>query len=156
MNPLKRRIWHKSSPHQVMLPWTNADFMDLCTRCGACETACETQVIVKGDGGFPRVDFSQGECTFCYQCVDSCDVAGIFMPRETLPWQHVAVVNESACLPYQQITCRSCSDGCDERAITFKLQLGREARPTIDINACTGCGGCISICPTKAIEVALQ
>ena len=48
-------------------PWSvnEADFTDKCTRCGDCILVCETQIIVKGDGGFPEIQFDKGECTFC-------------------------------------------------------------------------------------------
>jgi Fe-S-cluster-containing hydrogenase component 2 len=34
---------------------------------------CPEGIILKGDGGFPEVNFLQGECTFCQKCVESCD-----------------------------------------------------------------------------------
>ena len=51
----------------VQLPWSVSwdEFITDCTRCGDCLTACPEQILVKGDGGFPTVDFLRGECTFC-------------------------------------------------------------------------------------------
>ena len=54
-------------------PWSvnEEDFTDKCTRCGDCILVCETQIIVKGDGGFPEIQFDKGECTFCQKCVNN-------------------------------------------------------------------------------------
>ncbi|WP_087017009.1 ferredoxin-type protein NapF [Thaumasiovibrio subtropicus] len=158
MDSSKRQFWkralgQKRSPNEVSLPWTQADFTERCTRCRACVDACETAVIKVGDGGFPVVDLSQGECTFCYACAAHCDVDGLFSSQSETPWQHKVQVLDAVCLPYQQVTCRSCSDSCETRAIRFQLQLKQEATPEIDINQCTGCGSCVSVCPTNAIEV---
>jgi ferredoxin-type protein NapF len=56
----------------IRLPWVINEqyFIDDCTQCGDCITSCEEKIIVKGDGGFPEIDFSKGECTFCQKCID--------------------------------------------------------------------------------------
>lgn len=134
------------------LPWVKeAQFTDLCTQCGECVKHCPTQIIRASDGGFPRVDFQLGECTFCYQCADVCPEP-LFLPKTEPAWQAKAAISAS-CLATQNVDCRSCGDSCEPFAISFKLAVGKVAQPQIDLSRCTGCGACVSICPTSAISI---
>ncbi len=151
----RRRLFSRKSAEDVspLLPWVKiADsFTDNCTRCGNCVAACETNIIVNGDGGFPTVDFSKGECTFCYQCAQACPEP-IFLQQTESPWQAKARINQN-CLAEKNVECRSCSEMCDTMAIQFKLQLNKVAQPVINWDDCSGCGACVSVCPTAAIHV---
>ncbi|WP_071608912.1 ferredoxin-type protein NapF [Entomohabitans teleogrylli] len=134
-------------------PWSGDEhhFVDHCTRCNACITACETRVIERGAGGYPEVNFSNGECTFCYACASACPQA-LFSTRETTPWHYRIAVNDS-CLARHQIECRSCEDTCETRAIRFRPTLSGTARPEIEPADCTACGACIAGCPASAIQM---
>ncbi len=44
--------------------------------------------------------------------------------------------------------CFSCKDPCLSNAIEF---LGM-FRPSIKADLCTGCGFCVSVCPTQAVH----
>ena len=153
VNLSRRQLFtRRQTPDLPALPWLKAgQFTDLCTQCGECVTHCPTQIIRPSDGGFPRVDFQQGECTFCYLCAEVCPEP-LFLPKTEPAWQASAVIN-AACLAEQNVDCRSCGDSCEPFAISFKLAVGRVARPQIDLNTCTGCGACVSICPTAAITI---
>lgn len=134
------------------LPWLKeALFTELCTQCGECAKHCPTQIIRRADGGFPRVDFQQGECTFCYRCAEVCPEP-LFLAKTEPAWQARAVIDAN-CLAEKNVDCRSCGDSCEPFAISFKLAVGRVAQPQIDINSCTGCGACVAICPTSAIAI---
>ncbi|KJY72613.1 ferredoxin [Vibrio coralliilyticus] len=152
----KRRFFStkKLEDQELYLPWLSqpAFFTDQCTRCGKCADACETQIIVKGDGGFPRVDFSVDECTFCYQCADACPEP-LFNPKTEQPWNAKATINES-CLAKQNVDCRTCGDMCEPMAITFKLEVGKVAQPILNLDECNACGACVSVCPTSSINVS--
>ena len=134
-----------------LLPWIiDAKlFLENCTQCGDCVSACPEKIIVKGDGGFPNIDFDLGECDFCGQCAEICKEP-IFKPTTEPPWQKKALINKT-CLAHENIYCRSCAESCETQALTF--QLGLSAVPQIDNDLCTGCGACVAPCPTKAIEV---
>ena len=56
----------------------------------------------------------------------------------------------AACVEPRGVTCRRCGEACDSGAIKFRLQRGG-AQPLLDIATCTGCGDCLSVCPTSAI-----
>ena len=135
-------------------PWAmpEAGFLAACTRCDACIGACPTQVVVRGDGGFPEIDFLRGECTFCRACLDACTPAALQAPANTLPWHYVAVIEET-CLAWDNVVCRTCGDLCEAGAIRFRPQLGQAARPEIDLTLCTGCGACVAPCPSRAVRV---
>ncbi|WP_407330387.1 ferredoxin-type protein NapF [Enterovibrio sp. 27052020O] len=151
----RRRFFLRStqSTQNQPLPWIKDSmaFTDQCTRCGECQRACEENIIVPGDGGYPSIDFNKGECTFCYACAQHCPES-LFLPEIEQPWQQVIAIKES-CLAKQNIECRSCNDACDTRAIRFQHQLGSVAQPQIQISDCNGCGACIAPCPVNAISM---
>lgn len=135
------------------LPWIAdwENFTDQCTRCGDCIRACEQKVIVSGDGGFPTINFNQGECTFCYACAAQCPEQ-LFKPESDKPWDQVVTINDQ-CLTQKGVECRSCSDACETRAIRFQLTMGHVAQPKLNQQDCTGCGACIVPCPANAIAM---
>ncbi|WP_260261683.1 ferredoxin-type protein NapF [Vibrio intestinalis] len=154
----KRRLFSRKVVHDetVRLPWlTNpAAFTDLCTQCGACIKSCETNIIVKGDGGFPQVDFTRDECTFCYACAEVCPEP-LFEQQTATPWQAKADISDS-CLAHSNVECRACSDMCDSLAIQFQLEIGKVAQPKLNTEQCNGCGACVAVCPTSSINVSHQ
>lgn len=139
---------------EIRPPWSlpESTFIDRCTRCGDCLTACPQKILVVGDGGFPTVDFTRGECTFCGACTAACQPLAL-VRREGLPaWPCKALVGE-ACLPRRGVECRVCGDFCDVRAIRFPPRLGGSPLPDVDKDTCTGCGACVAPCPTAAIAI---
>lgn len=138
---------------ETRLPWSLSwpDFVADCTRCGDCLTACPEQILVKGDGGFPTLDFRRGECTFCTECVSACELP-LFRPVTEAPWDYVAHI-EAGCLAHEQVFCQRCQDSCEHNAIRFSPQLGRVPTPSIDLELCNGCGACVADCPVGSIRV---
>lgn len=153
INQSRRRLFNRKNTQAVHLPWvdTNIEFTDICTRCNKCIDACETNIIVKGDGGFPEVNFAIDECTFCQKCVQTCDEP-LFNLEAEQAWRLKATILD-ACMAHQGIWCQSCKDACDSRAINFSLAIGKAPVPNIDIEACTGCGACVAPCPSHAIRI---
>jgi ferredoxin-type protein NapF len=137
-------------------PWALPEptFTSVCTRCGDCSRACPEAILVKGTGGFPRVEFSRGACTFCGKCVESCAAGAL--RRESVasePWNYRARVGGS-CLALNRTVCRSCGEACEARAIRFRHRPGGVAVPDVLHDQCTGCGACVSACPVRAIDLA--
>ncbi|MDX2367308.1 MAG: ferredoxin-type protein NapF [Colwellia sp.] len=145
-----------STPPAIRLPWfiNEQIFIDNCTQCGDCVTSCEENIIVKGDGGFPEIDFSKGECTFCQKCIDVCNQPLFVDEREDSQnaWQ-LDIKIKSNCLAMNQIVCQSCQDSCETEAISFKYLQSKTPQPQIELDKCNSCGACVSICPQTAIEL---
>ena len=76
---------------------------------------------------------------------------GLLLGRPA-PRQPVAVIGDR-CLARHGVVCRSCGDACEARAIRFPPRLGGVALPTLDGEACTGCGECVAVCPAVAISL---
>ncbi|MFQ3789498.1 ferredoxin-type protein NapF [Halomonas sp. A29] len=148
---LKGRMRHESV---IRPPWSIPEraFTQLCTRCGECVSACETQVIVAGDGGFPEVDFKLGECTFCQTCVEVCPEPIFDVRSQASPWSHVATISQS-CLGFQGVYCKSCGEVCEIVAIRFTFNSMHVPEPEVDTDACNGCGACVQLCPVQAVEM---
>lgn len=131
-------------------PWTGDHFTDDCVRCGDCIAACPSQILFKGDGGYPQLSFETDGCSFCGECAASCNEPVFDLDRLALPWH--AVVSDK-CLTVANIHCQSCQDACEPRAIRFSPTLGRAPSPQLALDACNGCGACVAVCPTNAITL---
>lgn len=152
--PLKRGTRLPQRP-----PWALNEslFTDLCTPCNECISVCDEEIIFKGDGGFPEIDFNRGECTFCEACVDVCEPHALLKQKESKPFYFNIKIDES-CLAKKQTHCQSCKDVCDTRAITMPwpkdVSFGAIQTPVINIEDCTSCGACISTCPSDSISIS--
>lgn len=143
-------------------PWVLNEslFTDQCTRCNECIKACEEEIIFKGDGGFPEVDFHRGECTFCEGCLNACEPKALFKQADALLNQqafYFEITIDDSCLAKQKTHCQSCKDVCDPGAISMPwpkdVSAGAIQTPEIAIADCTSCGACVSTCPSQSIRI---
>lgn len=142
----------RSLPPAIRPPGALAEaaFLDRCKRCAACIEACPQQVLIRGDGGFPRLDPRLGECTFCGDCSSAC-AEGALQPALLADWPWRVTLGDG-CLSLAGVVCQGCRDACDARAIRFPPGAGLGA-PQIDLDACTGCGACVAACPAAALTL---
>ena len=154
LNSFKTEQVKQQGHHAIRPPWSDlANFLEKCTACDKCISACEMGILTRGAGGFPEVNFSLGrkECSFCQACVNVCE-ADVFRETSEAAWTHKIEI-QAGCLTYHNVECRSCEDSCEHRAIRFKRQMGGVAKIELDLPACNGCGACLSVCPTTAISI---
>lgn len=151
INPSRRAFLRGRGLPAPRMPWAVADFVAVCKRCDDCIPVCETGILIKGDGGFPTVDFSRGGCSFCGACADRCRDRALERHAGSA-WSLRASIDHR-CLSSQGISCRLCGDGCDQVAIRFRPLTGGRALPSIVADQCNGCGACVAVCPVQAIQV---
>lgn len=125
-----------------------AVFFTNCIECdGICSTVCEENIIIMQEDKTPKLDFSNGGCTYCDECAIVC-------PNEVLNINYkknIAAkieIDVSKCLSWNQTMCFSCKDPCLDEAIDFLAMF----RPEIN-DQCTSCGYCIKYCPVEAIKI---
>lgn len=135
-------------------PWAvgEGEFVELCTRCDDCIRSCPEHILIRGPGGFPAVDFSRGECTFCHACADVCRPGVLYYKTELPPWQMTLQISD-ACLARQGVVCQVCAEHCEAGAIRMRPQPGWVPVPEVNAGSCTGCGACYRPCPTHAIRI---
>ncbi|MDH5387559.1 MAG: ferredoxin-type protein NapF [Gammaproteobacteria bacterium] len=143
----------KKSP--IRPPWADTEkrFTHLCDSCGECIKQCPTQIIQKGRGDYPVINFNAGECLFCNECVDACKTKALTIIEGQQPWSVTASINTKTCLAYNNTECRSCYDPCEVSSINMTARIGGVSIPLLNTSLCTGCGACFAICPTKAITM---
>ena len=157
------QVTKESKAQSLRLPWiiNEHHFTQGCTQCEGCINACETNIITKDAMGFPVVDFTLGECSFCNKCIDHCQeplFSGRFLEydqeksehTEAMPWP-VAIEVSDKCLAKHGIYCQSCRDECEPNAIEFNYINSSIPQPQINLTDCTQCGACISSCPQDAL-----
>ncbi|MNB95515.1 ferredoxin-type protein [compost metagenome] len=143
--------WRQASSG-IRPPWSGVEqhFLALCTRCDACIQACESNILERGQGGYPSVNFQKGECSFCAACAQVCPES-LFLSRHTRAWDLMFIV-EAHCLANQSVECHRCQDSCEPMAIRFRPTLSGIYQPQLDNQACNGCGACVASCPVSAIK----
>lgn len=142
---------------EMRLPWvlSEQEFINNCTQCGDCLTACQENIIVKSKDGFPKVDLTITECTFCEDCIEVCEQPLFKKARSDKAWPSYLNIKDS-CLTNKNVICLSCKDVCDPQAIQFVHRPNAVSTPVINQDDCTSCGACLSMCPTAAIEMVLS
>ena len=158
MSNLSRRSFFQASFQQantIRPPWAVSEdlFIELCTRCDECIRVCPENIISRGAGGFPEVDFIDSGCELCEDCVEVCQSKALLIGSDKdFAWSHKVKVTDK-CLPHLGVICRSCYEACEQKAISFTLAAGKTAEPELNLENCNGCGFCIAMCPVDAIVI---
>jgi len=143
-----------ASPLVVRPPYGLSEslFQSECPTCEskACVASCEEKILFIGEDGTAQLSFASSGCTFCDACVVACE-AGVLSLEKSAYTEHIAAtfqINTQGCVAHNSVICFSCKEPCIDDAILFNGMFN----PVIDMNLCTGCGFCISVCPVDAIE----
>jgi len=127
-------------------------FQSECTSCDskACVTSCEEEIILIRADGTPMLNFTKKGCTFCEACANACapDVLSLENQHTSEVINAKFVISTEACVAHHDVICFACKEPCIDDAILFNGLFN----PVIDMDLCTGCGFCMSRCPTKAIS----
>lgn len=141
----KKKSFPISPPYS---PENNFLFTEICPDCdGICSTVCE-ESILKIKNGIPQIDFSESGCTYCEECANSCDKDILSLDNSSNIKGKIDL-SVLSCIAWQNVICSSCRDACLDGAIKFLGML----RPEINLDKCTNCGFCISVCPSQAIKI---
>ena len=136
-------------------PWAIPEqyFVDFCTRCDKCIEACFDELIVKGRGGYPQMDFKQGGCDFCEDCLNVCETSAL---KKFPATNHNTKKREE----------QSESSTVDKESSTFDKESDSYLPPwhikaSIDLTNClsmngTICRSCGESCDDKAIQFNLK
>ncbi|MFK5984756.1 MAG: ferredoxin-type protein NapF [Pseudomonadota bacterium] len=158
MSDISRRSFFQARLNKtktVRPPWAVAEkqFIELCNRCDDCISICPEKIIIRGDGGFPEINFINSGCEFCEDCLHVCKTKALLQISDNTPaWSHKVKITQQ-CLPLQNVICRICFEACDEEAILFELVAGQVAIPQINIDNCNGCGFCVAMCPVDSMVI---
>jgi MauM/NapG family ferredoxin protein len=129
---------------------------DKCVKCNLCTVQCQTQAAPHPEG-----NWKAAECVYCYTCAALCPTAAINTPiqlshtpsrsvsLERRKWIFSAVFGLSL-VPLFRISASA-------RRPFEKLIRPPGALPEAQfISLCVKCGECMKVCPTNALQPALN
>jgi len=151
--PLKQT---KEEPsHRVVRPpygLSESLFQSECPACEnkACVASCDEKIIIIAEDGTPELNFASSGCTFCDECATVCEAGVLDLEHGQYNSKLNAdfAISLTSCVAHNGVICFSCKEPCLDDAILFNGMFN----PIIDMSRCSGCGFCISVCPTDAIE----
>ncbi len=128
-------------------------FLERCTRCDACFGACPHRAIGRLRDGTPALNPNAAACHLCADlpCIAACDEGALLPTPADGIFLGLAEVLPDRCFVGAGPECGACVPACPVGAVAG----GAVAVPTIDPDACVGCGLCREACPVwdKAISI---
>jgi len=150
--PAARLKVQESAPTRIRPPYAISEslFQSECPACEskACVAACDEAIIVIGSDATPILDFRSSGCTFCEDCAKACEFGVLDLLEAPERINARFVISAESCMAHHGTICFACKEPCLEDAILFNGLFN----PVIDEEKCTGCGFCLSRCPTHAIR----
>jgi ferredoxin-type protein NapF len=156
LNALKKPLGqNKESSLLVVRPpygLSESLFQKECVSCEskACVASCDEEIIVIQADGTPMLSFVSSGCTFCEDCASACE-PNVLSLENSHTAEHLNAtfrISTEGCVAHNGVICFSCKEPCIDDAILFNGMFN----PVIDMDKCTGCGFCLSRCPTQAID----
>jgi ferredoxin-type protein NapG len=134
-----------------------AAFLDACSRCGVCVSACPAHAIKldpdrKRAGGAPYIVAEAMPCVVCstLECMTVCP-SGALVPTPIAKIDiGTAVWTESSCKRTTGEPCTICVDECPVGEVAIRLA---EGKVQVIEEGCIGCGVCEYRCPTSPRSV---
>lgn len=145
---------------------SRARFLELCTACQLCVTACPSHVLRPALFEYdaagvlrPRLSFEDGFCEYdCNRCTTVCPTGALRrlgLAEKQRTQLGVACLHKTRCIVYcRGEECGACAEVCPTHAVYTQEQNGLLC-PEMAPGSCIGCGACEYACPEypKAIEV---
>ncbi|MGE0644106.1 MAG: 4Fe-4S dicluster domain-containing protein [Nitrospira sp.] len=130
-------------------------FLERCTKCNDCVTACPPHAIVTHpDDGTPVLYADQSPCLLCEDvpCAAACGT-GALMPVEHSRQVRMgtAAISHRLCTAGQG--CHACVSRCPTDALAMDFE---SLRLSVMTEACVGCGMCEMVCKTVNDRVAIR
>ncbi len=156
----------ETPPPSTPRPWLRppgalpeADFLDKCTRCTDCLTACPHQSIRRlgpewgAVEGTPAVIPEETPCYLCegLPCIPACTSGALLPVAPSEVRMGTALLNRDACYLASGQPCDYCVHRCPLRGVA--IRWGTDGLPVIDPQACSGCGVCAYLCPGHALAI---
>jgi ferredoxin-type protein NapF len=141
----------KSLPIRPPYNEDNSLFRKHCPECTdtPCVNVCEEDIIKIDSDNIPFLSFKNGGCTFCEECAKACPNEVLILNNETKNLISAKFnIDINSCLAWNEVICSTCRDVCDEHAVEFFGLF----RPMINMDKCTACGFCFSVCPPYSIK----
>jgi ferredoxin len=144
-----------------------AQFLDRCTACHLCVSACPTHVLQPAlfeyglEGLFrPKLSYTSAYCLFeCTRCSEVCPdnaISLIDLATKQVTQIGVADFYQSRCIVEVNGTdCAACSEHCPTKAVTTRPYHDNLRLPVLNQKLCVGCGACEYACPVKPVKAIL-
>ncbi|MBK9989673.1 MAG: 4Fe-4S binding protein [Verrucomicrobia bacterium] len=146
---------------------STAQFLDRCTACHLCISACPTHVLQPalfeyGLEGLlrPKLEYSKSYCLFeCTRCGEVCPdgaITPLSIEKKSVTQIGVADLYLGQCVVRTNGTdCAACSEHCPTKAVTTRPFGDNLRLPVLDQNLCIGCGACEYACPVKPVKAII-
>ena len=152
----------EQAPAQVRVDWlrppgavAEALFLERCTKCSDCVTACPPHAIaVHPIDGTPVLYADESPCLLCedFPCVRACGTdALVSVEHSRRVRMGVAAISHRLCTAGQG--CHACVSRCPTDALAMDFE---SLSLSVATEACVGCGMCEMVCKTVNDHVAIR
>jgi len=135
---------------------TESAFINACTGCGACVSACPEEAITRGSDGLPRLDPERVPCALCVAvpCAAACPSQALLpIARDAIRIGHARVFDKLCINHHEADACEICHDWCP---VPGALTAGTRGIPVVDLTLCTGCGACAHHCAAYPHAIGMR